>query len=420
MKIVSFRSVLLLAFLALPAAPLAGQTEAQLREIKEQEMQARRQMEEQLVRVREAHVVVAQEAQEQHVALRLAHEYERQVREEHVQERQRVLVRSLENYREQEKALQEVVVQFRSRARLGVSLDPRQGKEYDQQGVLVTDVHGDSPAAGAGLEEGDIITHLNGQSLLDPMEGEAEDELDEYQSLPVQRLMALVKELADEEAAEVRYLRDGAEASASMVPAEQNESWAYARPEGSEGGTYRYGPEGSRSVRIHIADGETIHLDEMKAHIDELTIEFEDMDIEDFEFEGGKDFHFRSSPNMAFFGPGGSWTTHEGEGQFEVLRGDNNAWSFYSQNHTHGLELRDLNPDLGSYFSAETGVLVMSVDEDSTLGLQAGDVILSIGDREVEDVRDFHRILGSYEDEEAVSLTIMRNGQETTVEGTAG
>jgi C-terminal processing protease CtpA/Prc len=489
MKTVLLRSLLFLAFLALPAVPVAGQT--QVEEIKARELEARRQMEEQLARVQETHALALREAhehqmqaeqayrvamkeamqsraersqveqhalqlaieearrsqghlaqEEQHAlqlaveearrgqehrvreqreALRAVLEQEREMRARFPQERQRALVRRVERLSDRENDLQQVVVRLRARARLGVSLDPRQGREYDVQGVLITDVHEDSPADGAGLEEGDIITHLNGHSLLDPLADEAEAELDEYESLPVQRLMALARELEDGEAVEVRYLRDGAQASASMVPAAREEGWSYAYPEGLEGRIFRYGGEDSPHLSWTSPEGGAIrlkvrpHLDELREHMEDLQIEFEDMDLEDFEFGGENAFRFRSNPNIAFFGPEGA------EGNFQILRGgEGNAWSFYSGSHAHGLELRELNPDLGSYFSAEEGVLVMDVDEDSTLGLRAGDVILRIGEREVEDIRDVHRILGSYEEDEGVTLTIMRNGQQTTVEGTIG
>jgi S1-C subfamily serine protease len=86
----------------------------------------------------------------------------------------------------------------------------------------------------------------------------------------------------------------------------------------------------------------------------------------------------------------------------------------------HGLDLRKLNAELGEYFSTDHGVLVLDADQDSTLGLRAGDVILAIGDREVEDVSDVLRILRSYEEEESVSFTVMRQGREQRVEGTVG
>jgi len=103
-----------------------------------------------------------------------------------------------------------------------------------------------------------------------------------------------------------------------------------------------------------------------------------------------------------------------------LFRGENNfAFSVFDR-RTHGVEFQELNPELGAYFSTDRGVLVLEVDEDSTLGLRPGDVVLSVGDREVEGIRDVLRILGSYEDEEAVNFTVMRQGRETRVEGSIG
>ena len=90
------------------------------------------------------------------------------------------------------------------------------------------------------------------------------------------------------------------------------------------------------------------------------------------------------------------------------------------RNRAYGLELRELNPGLGEYFSTDRGVLVLLVDDDSGLGLRPGDVILSIGEREVEDPADVFRILRSYEDDETVLFTVMRHGQTVRVEGIMG
>ena len=65
-------------------------------------------------------------------------------------------------------------------------------------------------------------------------------------------------------------------------------------------------------------------------------------------------------------------------------------------------------------------LLVLAVDEDSTLGLMAGDVIQAIGGREVEDQGDVMRILSSYEDGETVAFTVVRKGSVREVEGTIG
>ena len=82
--------------------------------------------------------------------------------------------------------------------------------------------------------------------------------------------------------------------------------------------------------------------------------------------------------------------------------------------------MEELNPDLGEYFGTERGVLVTDVDEDSTLGLQAGDVVLKVGDREVTDPSRFRKILSSYEAGEEITLHIMRQKNEMTVSGTKG
>ena len=85
---------------------------------------------------------------------------------------------------------------------------------------------------------------------------------------------------------------------------------------------------------------------------------------------------------------------------------------------SHGLHLTELNPGLAEYFSTDAGVLVLEVDDGSPLGLQAGDVILAIDGREVEEQRDVGRILRSYEGGEEVSFSVIRKGQQITVEGT--
>ena len=87
------------------------------------------------------------------------------------------------------------------------------------------------------------------------------------------------------------------------------------------------------------------------------------------------------------------------------------------RHRVHGLELVELNRDLGSYFGSTTGVLVVDIAEDSPLGLKAGDVILSIGGRAPESPGHALRILASYQPEETVRFEILWQKKKQTVEG---
>lgn len=79
------------------------------------------------------------------------------------------------------------------------------------------------------------------------------------------------------------------------------------------------------------------------------------------------------------------------------------------------LELVSLNSDLGEYFGAKEGVLVVKAPADSGLALKAGDVILSIGGRKPTSPSHAMRILRSYETGESVSIDILRKQKRTTI-----
>lgn len=86
--------------------------------------------------------------------------------------------------------------------------------------------------------------------------------------------------------------------------------------------------------------------------------------------------------------------------------------------HRHGLSLAAVNPELGQYFGTDRGVLVTAVADDSPLGLRSGDVILSVGGRDVRDPAHVHSILASYRDDEPIPLRIVR--ERRTIEVTGG
>jgi C-terminal processing protease CtpA/Prc len=72
------------------------------------------------------------------------------------------------------------------------------------------------------------------------------------------------------------------------------------------------------------------------------------------------------------------------------------------------MELARLTPGLGRYFGTDSGVLVVRAPPEGGLGLQDGDVILSIAGRKPTDSSHVIRILGSYDPGEKITLEVMR------------
>lgn len=80
-----------------------------------------------------------------------------------------------------------------------------------------------------------------------------------------------------------------------------------------------------------------------------------------------------------------------------------------------GLELADLTPELGEYFGAKSGVLVLKTPEDSSLALKAGDVIIAIDGRTPTSESQVHRILSSYDRGETAKIEVLRKQKKVTV-----
>ncbi|HSB53640.1 MAG TPA: PDZ domain-containing protein, partial [Gemmatimonadales bacterium] len=80
-----------------------------------------------------------------------------------------------------------------------------------------------------------------------------------------------------------------------------------------------------------------------------------------------------------------------------------------------GLELADLNADLGEYFGAKEGVLVLKAPADSGNPLKAGDVIVSIDGRPTKSEEQARRILRSYGEGETAKLEVLRKQKKMTL-----
>jgi S1-C subfamily serine protease len=79
------------------------------------------------------------------------------------------------------------------------------------------------------------------------------------------------------------------------------------------------------------------------------------------------------------------------------------------------LELAPLNPDLGQYFGATEGILVVSAPRGSSLGLKGGDVVLAVDQRKPASPSHLLRILRSYDRDESFKIDIVRNRKRETL-----
>jgi C-terminal processing protease CtpA/Prc len=81
-----------------------------------------------------------------------------------------------------------------------------------------------------------------------------------------------------------------------------------------------------------------------------------------------------------------------------------------------GLNLASLNPGLGRYFGTDRGALVLSSDAQRYPGLQAGDVITEVAGRAVSKPEDALRALQALPGNEPARLTVLRHGKPLAVE----
>jgi hypothetical protein len=299
-------------------------------------------------------------------------------------------------------------------ARLGITLSVS-ASDADAQGARVESVMEEGPAARAGIREGDVITHINGISLFDPLDSdEDEHRLDLDGSLPSQRLLHLARELEPGEEVEVRYRRDG-ERQTTTLEAEDLSDWG--------GNVMFFGDdwEGQWDAEAFEEQWDAEAF-QKQWDMEEFRGQWEEMAEPELffrRFQEGEPQVFSFGPEGRRFevGRSGWFGTHD---HFNTCPGseEDRAFVLLGSECIGGLRMEELNPELGEYFGADAGVLVTDVHEDSKLGLESGDVILRVGDRETVTPDALRKILRSYEPEEEITLHILRQKREMTVSGT--
>ncbi len=242
------------------------------------------------------------------------------------------------------------------RARLGIKVN-LQARTTDSIGAYVDAVTPAGPAAQAGIRSGDLITKLDGKSVLSGGSAEGTPG-SENASLPGLRLIELAARLEPNDTVPIEYRR-GADRRTVQVVTEDEPDIAYMTGPARPMARFR-GPDGN------------------------------------------------NDPMM----PAGDF--------FERADGPADHWDVLVRSPLARLELAPLNSDLGQYFGASEGVLVISAPHDSALGLKGGDVVLTVDGRRPAGPSHLLRILRSYESGESFKLDILRNHKRETVTARLG
>jgi S1-C subfamily serine protease len=237
------------------------------------------------------------------------------------------------------------------RAKLGLKVNLR-ARPTDSVGAYVDAVTPNGPAADAGMQSGDIITKVDGKSVLSGQQSEANGE---KESLPGLRLIELAARLAPNDTVPIEFRRGKERKTVSVVTADEPDI-AFRGGAGGRGLAFRYfRPDAQGRMPMGLDD----------------------------------DF----------------------EGQFGGLG------PFLYGSPLADLELAPLNPDLGQYFGATSGILVVSVPKDSNLKLKGGDVILAVDGRKPASPSHLLRILRSYDRGESFKIDVLRKQKREVVTG---
>ncbi len=145
----------------------------------------------------------------------------------------------------------ERVMQFvmNRRARLGLKVNLRP-RETDSIGAYVDAVTPNGPAAHAGLRSGDIITRVDGKSLL---AGGASPSRDDRESLPGLRLIELAATLEPNDTVPVEFRRGKERKTVEVVTGDEPNVVFRSGP-GGRGFDFRYPPDARMSVQTDDDD----------------------------------------------------------------------------------------------------------------------------------------------------------------------
>jgi PDZ domain-containing secreted protein len=142
------------------------------------------------------------------------------------------------------------------RARLGLKVNLR-ARATDSIGAYVDAVTPNGPAAKAGMQSGDIITRVDGKTVLAGGQAEAENE---RESLPGLRLIELAARLQPNDTVPVEFRRGKDRKTVSVVTADDPDILFRAEPGGRAFGLRYPGPNGPRRMALRLDEDLEDHV----------------------------------------------------------------------------------------------------------------------------------------------------------------
>jgi serine protease Do len=245
-----------------------------------------------------------------------------------------------------------VVVRHAAGGRLGVSLDDTEG---DVRGAKVRSVAAESPAGKAGLKEGDVVVRFDGEAVRS-----------------ASQLARLVRETPAGRSVPIEVTRGGARQTLTATLA-----------------------EGDRGFHVFSGDGGDFAFD-----------------APSFDIQVPEPPTPPAVPHAEVMPH--AWAWRNGPGTFGF--GDRNFPLFAGGPRKLGIEYLEIGDQLAGYFKVggKSGVLVSSVDADgpaAQAGMKAGDVILKLDGKAVEDGDDLREAVSEAEGGKEVTVTVQRDGR---------
>jgi hypothetical protein len=264
--------------------------------------------------------------------------------------------------------------------------------DSDKRGVEVLGVSPDGPSERAGISKGDTIIAVGGRKLSD-----IEDAKDAGDGLRI-----LLGDVEVEEPVLVTIKRDNRSVDLSVVPEIRRPlSWHSVTrfPTAPSAPQAATNPERVISIeRIEVPELDTV---EMTVKVEQMRVDIE---------------RLRAVREAGRVAPvDGEWEVefHELSELGDFALQDANVW--YGLPMAQGLQLAEVDPGLGEYFKTDRGVLVLKARSDNELQLESGDVILQVGDTEVNSPAEFMRALRSLNSGDELVMDIKRNRKDRTL-----